>query len=239
MATAFALSVLLMLFGSNVIAWMLGVRIGVRWAKLSTTWRRIFRLTAFVFGFTIVGYIAGLAIYEWGLPEFLALFLGIAILALPIVLIRYEFSSTVRQTLKIWLPTLLTGLIPIVLALVIKAFVLEAFVIPSNAMAPTLVGDAQRGTCPECGTASYVSPRHVETLRAATSRPVYAICENFHSTPLSREDLPLQPSSHLNDRLLVNQLLKPARWDLLVFVAVNTPELNYTKRVVGLMQRLP
>ena len=39
----------------------------------------------------------------------------------------------------------------VVLVLILKAFVAEAFVIPTGSMAPTLFGYHKRVTCPECG----------------------------------------------------------------------------------------
>src|SRR5213595_10211 len=42
-------------------------------------------------------------------------------------------------------------LVAFILAFVFRAFVVEAFVIPSGSMAPTLLGAHMRFRCPDCG----------------------------------------------------------------------------------------
>src|SRR5438876_2817977 len=52
-------------------------------------------------------------------------------------------------------------LIAFILAFIFRAFVVEAFVIPTGSMAPTLLGAHMRFTCPDCGyrfEANYSSP---------------------------------------------------------------------------------
>src|SRR5947208_14307525 len=53
-------------------------------------------------------------------------------------------------------------LIAFILAVVFRAFVVEAFVIPTGSMAPTLMGAHMRYHCPDCGwqwTVNYSSGR--------------------------------------------------------------------------------
>src|SRR5215813_7700995 len=42
-------------------------------------------------------------------------------------------------------------LVAFILAFIFRAFVVEAFVIPTGSMAPTLLGAHMRFTCPDCG----------------------------------------------------------------------------------------
>src|SRR5947209_17399809 len=53
-------------------------------------------------------------------------------------------------------------LVAFILAFVFRAFLVEAFVIPSGSMAPTLLGAHMRFRCPDCGYAwdvNYSPPR--------------------------------------------------------------------------------
>ncbi len=56
------------------------------------------------------------------------------------------------------------------------------------------------------------------------------ICENFHSTKSSAYDKPVRPA----DRVAVNKLLKPRRWDLVVFRYPADPKVLFVHRLVGL-----
>ena len=47
--------------------------------------------------------------------------------------------------------TLVSIIIAFILAFVFRAFVIEAFIIPTGSMASTLWGDQIKATCPDCG----------------------------------------------------------------------------------------
>src|SRR5580704_4615874 len=53
-------------------------------------------------------------------------------------------SSNVKETIE-------SILIAFILAFIFRAFVVEAFVIPTGSMAPTLLGAHMRFRCPDCG----------------------------------------------------------------------------------------
>src|SRR3954463_3482754 len=62
--------------------------------------------------------------------------------------------ASVKETLE-------SILIAFILAFIFRAFVVEAFVIPTGSMAPTLLGANMRFTCTDCGyrfEANYSSP---------------------------------------------------------------------------------
>src|SRR5437762_449193 len=53
-------------------------------------------------------------------------------------------------------------IVAFILAFIFRAFVVEAFVIPTGSMAPTLLGAHMRFKCPDCGydfTVNYSTPR--------------------------------------------------------------------------------
>ena len=56
-----------------------------------------------------------------------------------------------ENTLGSLIDTVEAIIIALILALTFRAFVLEAFVIPTGSMAPTLLGAHFKATCPECG----------------------------------------------------------------------------------------
>src|SRR5580700_8774172 len=57
-------------------------------------------------------------------------------------------SATTGSGIK---DTIESILVAFILAFVFRAFVVEAFVIPTGSMAPTLLGAHMRYTCPDCG----------------------------------------------------------------------------------------
>src|SRR5256714_2176370 len=63
----------------------------------------------------------------------------------------------------------------VVLVLMLKLFVAEAFVIPTGSMASTLWGDQVKVTCPECGQVFPVSASPTEGVRSVPSQ---AVCQN-------------------------------------------------------------
>ncbi|MGA2499493.1 MAG: S26 family signal peptidase, partial [Tepidisphaeraceae bacterium] len=67
-------------------------------------------------------------------------------------------------------------LVAFILAFVFRVFVVEAFVIPSGSMAPTLLGAHMRLRCQECGydfTVNYPVGSHEETVTLpATAGPI-------------------------------------------------------------------
>jgi signal peptidase I len=128
----------------------------------------------------------------------------------------------------------------VVLVLMLKLFVAEAFVIPTGSMAPTLLGDHVSCTCRECG--------HRFPINASSNSPpvdTYT-CENCGFVCPRGEtgkDVSTSPSS--GDRVLVSKyeyhLFDPRRFEVPVFKYPQKPYskeeragMNYIKRLVGL-----
>jgi signal peptidase I len=131
--------------------------------------------------------------------------------------------------------------VALILAFLFRAFVAEAFVIPTGSMAPTLMGahkdltGSESGAKFQSGASGEFEP---ETGRYANAAAVGATC------PISRFEQPLDLKNHLNhhtfsgDRILVSKfsyLFKdPSRWDVIVFKFPENARQNYIKRCVGL-----
>ncbi len=132
--------------------------------------------------------------------------------------------------------TILTGLI---LALIFRAFVVEAFIIPTGSMAESLLGAHATRVCPACGWEFSFAP-----LRSASPSangfvvPPEVTCPNCQ---LRLEATPAGTVPKAGDRVLVHKWpyalgrwLGPGRWDVIVFRDPADPQQHYIKRVVGL-----
>ncbi|AQQ69997.1 Signal peptidase I [Limihaloglobus sulfuriphilus] len=128
-------------------------------------------------------------------------------------------------------------LIALALAFTYRAFLLEAYKIPTGSMAPTLRGDRFAVACQSCGEKfdyGFIPERY---RRGANREGFYqldpgTICPNCGTT--SRP-----VASKINgDRILVFKgsyyFHDPDRWDVFVFKNPTEPHLNYIKRLVGL-----
>ncbi|MGV3486103.1 MAG: signal peptidase I, partial [Planctomycetaceae bacterium] len=127
--------------------------------------------------------------------------------------------------------------VAIILALLFRAFVAEAFVIPTGSMAPALMGAHKDLFCPQCGNQYQVSAS-IEDKAVLGRTVVGSICANCrYNQPL---DLANSPSDQTfsGDRILVSKfayaLSDPDRWDVAVFKFPGNPKQNYIKRIVGL-----
>jgi signal peptidase I len=124
----------------------------------------------------------------------------------------------------------------LILALVFRGFVGQAFVIPTGSMAPTLYGAHMDHVCSDCGYHFALGLDHP---------PTRAYCPNCdHSDLLTEQILPDAGDGifTLSWPFAVGRSLAPQRWDVVVFKApfrINSSterdgETNYIKRLIGL-----
>ena len=126
-----------------------------------------------------------------------------------------------------------------ILALLFKAFIAEAFVIPTGSMAPTLMGAHKDIKCEECGYQYQcgASDEFNDVGSRSDEMVVATTC------PLCRKPQVANPAESSNqatfsgDRILVSKLAyvwnKPQRWDVIVFKFIQDARLNYIKRCIG------
>ena len=137
--------------------------------------------------------------------------------------------------------TLISIVIAFALAFVFRGFVVEAFVIPTGSMAPTLMGGHIRVTNPESGYSWPVEPWDApvgapsgmyDAVQGARSD--ITVNDPVTGQLLIRRNLPLMSG----DRILVLKYLyavmSPARFDVIVFKNPENPTENYIKRLIGL-----
>ena len=138
-----------------------------------------------------------------------------------------------------WRETVESIAMAVVLALLFRGFVAEAFVIPTGSMAPTLQGRHKDVECPQCNywyqtsasderSEDQINGHHV----VSTTCP---ICR--YPQTLDLFDNP-NHASFSGDRIIVGKfsydLAEPERWDVIVFKFPGKATQNYIKRLIGL-----
>jgi signal peptidase I len=150
------------------------------------------------------------------------------------LIIKGVFLTTIWRAALIWLLSLVPSFSALAFVfLVVRPYVLEAFVIPAHSMAPTLVGWHKTGTCPHCGQSVFipaVPPEERMTSGPSGFIPLGICTHCFRSS--NHEDV--SSDSLPPDRIIANKLLSPRRWDVIVFRFPQNPSLQYAMRLVGM-----
>ena len=145
-----------------------------------------------------------------------------------------EEVQSVRETIE-------SIVVAFILAFLFRAFVAEAFVIPTGSMAPTLMGAHKDTVCEHCGKqyqASASQEFDSNTGSKTDDLVVASTCPNCRG--LNAYDLAnnANHASFSGDRILVSKfdyvLHNPERWDVIVFKYPLNARMNYIKRLVGL-----
>ena len=193
----------------------------------------VLTLLEFLLGLGVTISIQGL-LPVLGLEPVTTLLIGfaqiVALVLLSWIVIYWMFRTTFVKAILVWLSRVLAGALMLAFAfLVIKPFVLEAWVVSNNSMAPILVGEHYPGSCPNCGGMLVVPSDPDRRLGDEEERP--AICRDCLRTSFSAVGSPeVIPA----DRFICNKLMTPMRWDAVVFRSLANPSVKYVKRIVGL-----
>jgi signal peptidase I len=137
--------------------------------------------------------------------------------------------------------TLISLTIAFALAFVFRGFVVEAFLIPTGSMAPTLNGAHARFSNPKTGLDWAVGPRMEDMLTPDVPRPVMGTTKAYPIIdPITRQHLGAAKGARTRagDRIFVMKYLysifDPARYDIVVFKNPTEPQVNFIKRLLGL-----
>ncbi len=124
--------------------------------------------------------------------------------------------------------------VALILAFLFRAFVAEAYVIPTGSMAYTLMGRHKDTVCEQCQYKYRVGASdELSQSGYLTQRVDHALCPSCRYRQNIKEDLPFA-----GDRIIVNkfsfEVQDPKRWDVIVFKCPEEPKTNYIKRTIGL-----
>ena len=124
-----------------------------------------------------------------------------------------------------------------ILALVIRHFVMEAFVIPTGSMAPTLLGDHFRVECKNCHYPFAVQKLEgrIDPERGEGVAPRCPLCGIGGD---DNKNTFYGPDVFGGNKILVNKFIykleQPERYQVVVFKYPRNPSRNFIKRLVGL-----
>jgi len=137
---------------------------------------------------------------------------------------------------------IISVIIAFTLAFVFRGFVVEAFVIPTGSMAPTLMGAHERLRSKETGYSWPVGPWYADNGGAGNPKPVQGkapdpdllVHDPVTGLSVVGDDLPRKSGDRILVLKYLYMLMEPQRFDVVVFKCPFDPPTNYIKRLVGL-----
>jgi hypothetical protein len=226
--------VLLLLFLGVSLATAVVLWLGAKWAKIpQVSLVRAFSATLMIGLLSLQLHLGFMWLWSfipsmlWSTIDLLVAFgieLG-AVLLVTWLALMLVFRTSLWRAIVSWLPTLVLGAAAFALIqLALKPYILAAFVLPANSMAPTLLGPHRRGVYPHCGQTA--------TCQAAdwSDASQLGMCESCQQAGMVAN---VGWKVYAPDRFVVNKLLTPRRWDLVVFQSLEDPSKYYVKRLIG------
>ena len=146
---------------------------------------------------------------------------------------RKDRATEIANTFE-WLIT------AFILAFVFRAFVMEAFRIPTGSMADTLKGAHFRLRCGQCGykydhgfdSRAYGLPE--DTIPPGNVELPRTRCPSCGYYPPIGGEMPIVNGDRILVLKCIYQFIEPKRWDVVVFKNPLNPSENYIKRLIGL-----
>ncbi len=213
-----------------------GIRWGLRWAHLGEiSWTKAFGLfVLFIVATCIVEGLIAVACAlvfraEPAVIDSMCFAVAIQFVVISLLISRLYGAGLLlaAKAALLYFAASIAALLLVVL--VTRPLIYESFIIPSNGMAPTLLGEHLQLTCPNCGSPAYGSPPDPRKL--FVSDEIKTICSKERRTVFVKNDSsPALPG----DRISVCKMIAPRRWDIIVFRVPSDPSICYASRLVGL-----
>jgi signal peptidase I len=143
---------------------------------------------------------------------------------------RRDRAAEVANTFE-WLIT------AFILAFLFRAFVMEAFRIPTGSMADTLKGAHFRLRCLQCGykydygLGNYGLPR--DTIPRSPVQPKPSRCPSCGHHQPTGGAMPIANGDRILVLKCIYQFFEPKQWDVIVFKNPLDPSENYIKRLIA------
>lgn len=161
-----------------------------------------------------------------------ALLLSLAVVAiLPLLVIKASFRASFGRSLLAWSVAATTFYgITLFIGPFVGRLLVQNYVVPTNSMAPTILGVHWTASCEECGAPCYCTALVPENPWFDEIQP-QMICENFHVSEPANVD---RDEVGVGDRIIARLGREPQRWEMIVFRYPEEPSEEYVMRLVGL-----
>ena len=165
-----------------------------------------------------------------GVPKYVAALLiaasmpTAALLSLRLVL--YRSRSELLRGLMVMMGAVGLGL---GYPLIVFTVTMKGFKVPTNGMAPTIVGRHFQGDCPACGSATVISTRPSQEGPPLPAES--QICTRCFEVSVASPTIQAMRSG---DRIIANRFAAPKRWDIIVFAFPPQPDQTSVARLIGL-----
>src|SRR5215470_2420032 len=233
----FTIALIVILLITALLITTVALWLGARWVKVSkATFMRSF-YSVFLSRFIMLGLFAGSLMLPPLLDpgnEDLKLVALLALIPAELfvtcLIITFCLKCSLGLAIRAWVISLFA--VPVFLALllfVVRPFVAERFIVSSNSMSPIVVGWHFIGICPNCGGIMFSSANTLgEFGRPDPDGGICTVC--MQAGPI--KDVSTEVGEA--DRIVVNKLLTPGRWDIIAFCSPTDHDYIYIKRLVGL-----
>jgi signal peptidase I len=144
---------------------------------------------------------------------------------------RKNRAADIANTLELLISIL-------ILAIVVRAFALESFRIPTGSMADTLKGAHLRLRCVQCGykydhdVGNYEFSQN-DIPHQRSLKPTICRCPSCGHYQSTSRTTPIVSGDQIVVLKWIYQFSEPKRWDVIVFKYPANPSKNYIKRLIG------
>lgn len=213
-----------------LVVWLVG-----RWMKSpkASFWRSM-SIVVVTFVYSIIGMVMMSWVQEKLPPNELmlaVLFAGLILLGVfffSTLFIKYVFQLKTLRSIGVLVGYLVVCALSLLGVLyVLHPYVMKAYLVSSNSMAPTLVAEHRVAACPQCAQTVFL-PAGGRAFVEERGICSHCLAVSHIETTKIYADI-IQP-----DRIFVNKVLQPRRWDLVTFRDVHDPERLLVMRLVAM-----